>query len=177
MNVVNIREGGGRRWEEAAGNKMIQNERLCTKSIKQRRCIWQFAIVWRIAMERMSICWRSCSVKTVYQECARWWCEGSRGPLKPHSAATSWILTTCRSKWWRSHLQWVGRCTVQLLTSHGSLLGGAQRVCNEDGSHFTNVNIVNSETRIASHNLSSSSLESHCQGPWTQKKHLAHRRL
>lgn len=38
-------------------------------SIKQRRCIWQFAIVWGTAMERMSVCWRSCSAKTVSGMC------------------------------------------------------------------------------------------------------------
>lgn len=103
-----------------------------------------------------------------------------RGPEVPRSLTVrqpAEYLLPAEANDKRSHLQWVGGCTVQLLPSQGSLPGGAQWVCNENGSHFRNVNIANSEMWIASHKLSSSPLESHCQGPWTRKKHLAHRRL
>lgn len=147
------------------------------RSIKQRRCIWQFAIVWGTAMERMSMCWRSCSVKTVSGICQMMMWGVQRFPRSLTVRQPAEYLLRAEANDKRSHLQWVGGCTVQLLSSQGSLVGGAQWVCNEDGSHFRNVNIANSEMWITSHKLSSSPLESHCQGPWTRKKHLAHRRL
>lgn len=150
-------------WEDSTGNKETQNERLCMKSIKPCRCNWQFAMVCSTATET-----GSSAVGLVPSKCVSGMCQmmvrGVQRSPRP-SRCSNWQNI--------NHLQ-KQMMKVLILRVWAAF---QPRLTAETRSCFPSVNITNPETLISSHNLSSSPLNYQCQGPRTQKKYPALRRL